>query len=339
MREKILAIIEKNSRIDLKDLAALLGESEAAVANEIAEMEKENIICGYHTLINWDNTSEEKVAALIEVKVTPQRGMGFDKIAERKLDKEEIDGVGIGVPGPVNERGEVPCAVNLFWGFKEVTKELTELTGLPSKAGNDANVAALGEAWKGAAAGAKNVILVTLGTGVGGGIIVDGKIVGGAHGAGGEIGHAAVDHEEKEACNCGNCGCLEQYASATGIVRVAQRTLAATDEQTVLRKFTKLSAKNVLDAFKEGDKVACDVMAQVGEMLGGTLAMFACVTDPEAIVIGGGVSKAGQPLIDCIQKYYEKYAFTACKKTPIILATLGNDAGIYGSARMVIKEV
>ena len=247
--------------------------------------------------------------------------------------------MGIGVPGPVNERGEVPCAVNLFWGFKEVTKELTELTGLPAKAGNDANVAALGEAWKGAAAGAKNVILVTLGTGVGGGIIVDGKIVGGAHGAGGEIGHAAVDHEEKEACNCGNCGCLEQYASATGIVRVAQRTLAATDEQTVLRKFTKLSAKNVLDAFKEGDKVACDVMAQVGEMLGGTLAMFACVTDPEAIVIGGGVSKAGQPLIDCIQKYYEKYAFTACKKTPIILATLGNDAGIYGSARMVIKEV
>ena len=183
------------------------------------------------------------------------------------------------------------------------------------------------------------MIMVTLGTGVGGGIIVDGKIVGGAHGAGGEIGHAAVDHEEKEACNCGNCGCLEQYASATGIVRVAQRTLAATDEQTVLRKFTKLSAKNVLDAFKEGDKVACDVMAQVGEMLGGTLAMFACVTDPEAIVIGGGVSKAGQPLIDCIQKYYEKYAFTACKKTPIILATLGNDAGIYGSARMVIKEV
>ena len=239
----------------------------------------------------------------------------LDKIAERKMDKEDIDGVGIGVPGPVNERG-----------------------GLASRAGNDANVAALGEAWKGAAAGSGNVILVTLGTGVGGGIIVDGKIVGGAHGAGGEIGHAAVNHEEKEACNCGNCGCLEQYASATGIVRVAQRTLAATEEETVLRKFPKLSAKNVLDAFKDGDKVACDVMAQVGEMLGGTLAMFACVTDPEAIVIGGGVSKAGQPLIDCIQKYYKKYAFSACKETPIILASLGNDAGIYGSARMVIKE-
>ena len=262
-----------------------------------------------------------------------------ERMQRDTLTLEDIAGLGIGVPGPVNSKGEVPRAVNLYWGYKNVVGEMEELTGLRAKAGNDANVAALGEAWKGAAAGAKNVILVTLGTGVGGGIIVDGKIVGGAHGAGGEIGHAAVDHEEKEACNCGNCGSLEQYASATGIVRVAQRTLAATDEQTVLRKFTKLSAKNVLDAFKEGDKVACDVMAQVGEMLGGTLAMFACVTDPEAIVIGGGVSKAGQPLIDCIQKYYEKYAFTACKKTPIILATLGNDAGIYGSARMVIKEV
>ena len=261
------------------------------------------------------------------------------KMEEHHLTKEDIKGIGVGVPAPVDSEGVVQNTANLGWGYKEVKREMEELSGMKAEIGNDANVAALGEAWKGAAAGAKNVILVTLGTGVGGGIIVDGKIVGGAHGAGGEIGHAAVDHEEKEACNCGNCGCLEQYASATGIVRVAQRTLAATDEQTVLRKFTKLSAKNVLDAFKEGDKVACDVMAQVGEMLGGTLAMFACVTDPEAIVIGGGVSKAGQPLIDCIQKYYEKYAFTACKKTPIILATLGNDAGIYGSARMVIKEV
>lgn len=262
-----------------------------------------------------------------------------NKLAQEAISKDDVQGIGIGVPGPVDSQGVVHRCVNLGWGVVNVAEELGNLTGLTIKVGNDANVAALGEMWQGGAKGSKDVIMVTLGTGVGGGIIVDGKIVGGAHGAGGEIGHAAVDHEEKEACNCGNCGCLEQYASATGIVRVAQRTLAATDEQTVLRKFTKLSAKNVLDAFKEGDKVACDVMAQVGEMLGGTLAMFACVTDPEAIVIGGGVSKAGQPLIDCIQKYYEKYAFTACKKTPIILATLGNDAGIYGSARMVIKEV
>ena len=260
------------------------------------------------------------------------------KIEEKGISKDDVEGVGIGVPGPVNSKGEVDRAVNLYWGYKDVAGEMEELTGLPAKAGNDANVAALGEAWKGAAAGAKNVILVTLGTGVGGGIILDGKIVAGVHGAGGEIGHANIDHAEEEKCNCGNSGCLEQYTSATGIVRVAKRTLAATEEKTVLRDFPNLSAKNVLDAYKDGDKVATDVMNQVGDKLGGALSVFACVTDPEAIVIGGGVSKAGQSLIDCIQKYYKKYAFSACKETPIILATLGNDAGIYGSARMVIKE-
>ena len=287
---------------------------------------------------------DEKQAEIEEMEVTATSGGGAVEVTangKKEIKNIKIDPQVIDPDDAEMLQDLVMAAANeAMRQMEELSQnEMEKLTGLRAKAGNDANVAALGEAWKGAAAGAKNVILVTLGTGVGGGIIVDGKIVGGAHGAGGEIGHAAVDHEEKEACNCGNCGCLEQYASATGIVRVAQRTLAATDEQTVLRKFTKLSAKNVLDAFKEGDKVACDVMAQVGEMLGGTLAMFACVTDPEAIVIGGGVSKAGQPLIDCIQKYYEKYAFTACKKTPIILATLGNDAGIYGSARMVIKEV
>lgn len=137
-----------------------------------------------------------------------------------------------GIPGPVNNKGEVDRAVNLYWGFKAVSKELSELTGLPSKAGNDANVAALGEAWKGAAEGAQNVMMVTLGTGVGGGIIVDGKIIAGQHGAGGEIGHALVVRGEKEKCNCGNRGCLEQYASATGIVRVAGRMLCQLQRRT-----------------------------------------------------------------------------------------------------------
>ena len=260
----------------------------------------------------------------------------LDKIAERKLDKEEIDGVGIGVPGPVNERGEVPCAVNLFWGFKEVTKELTELTGLPSKAGNDANVAALGEAWKGAAAGAKNVILVTLGTGVGGGIIVDGKIVGGAHGAGGEIGHAAVDHEEKEACNCGNCGCLEQYASATGVVRVAKRTLEKTSEDTALRNHADLTAKDVFDEAKAGDKVALEVVDEVCGILGAALSNIACVVNPEVIVIGGGVSKAGDILTDAVKKHFAATSFHACANTKFVLAGLGNDAGMYGCVEMLL---
>lgn len=260
----------------------------------------------------------------------------LSKMSEKAIDKKDVAGVGIGIPGPINSDGVVCCAVNLHWGYKEVAKELGGLTGLPAKAGNDANVAALGEAWKGAAAGARNVILVTLGTGVGGGIIVEGRIVAGHHGAGGEIGHANICHEETESCNCGNQGCLEQYASATGIVRLAKKALASSQEESVLRNKEALEAKDVLDAFKAGDSLACRVMDEVGEKLGGALAVFATVVDPEAIVIGGGVSKAGQPLIDCIQKHYKKYAFSLCKDVPMAIASLGNDAGIYGAAKMVL---
>lgn len=260
----------------------------------------------------------------------------LDKISEKSIDKKEVAGVGIGIPGPINSKGEAACAVNLYWGFKPVAKELGELTGLPAKAGNDANVAALGEAWKGAAAGAQNVIMVTLGTGVGGGIIVDGKIVAGYHGAGGEIGHANICHEEAESCNCGNKGCLEQYTSATGIVRLAKKALADSQEESLLRNKENLEAKDVLDAFKAGDSLAVRVMDEVGEKLGGALGIFAAVVDPEAIVIGGGVSKAGQPLIYCIQEHYKKYSFYLCKDVPIVTANLGNDAGIYGAAKMVL---
>ena len=168
--------------------------------------------------------------------------------------------------------------------------------------------------------------------------VIDSKIIAGYHGAGGEIGHACVNHNEVRPCNCGNHGCLEQYASATGIVRVANDILEESQEDSKMRHVEKLSAKNVLDFYKEGDALAVKTMEKVGDILGSTLAVFACVTDPEAIVIGGGVSKAGKPLTDCIQKYYQKYAFPSCKSTPIILASLGNDAGIYGAARMVIKD-
>lgn len=260
------------------------------------------------------------------------------KIAEKGIAKEAVKGVGIGVPGPVNGKGEVLCAVNLFWGFTPAAKILSELTGLPAMAGNDANVAALGETWKGAAEGSKDVIMVTLGTGVGGGIIINGKIISGHHGAGGEIGHAAMNHQETEACNCGNKGCLEQYTSATGIVRVALQELASGSEDSILRAVEKVTAKDVLDAYKAGDAVAERIMEKVGDTLGGALAVFSCVVDPETIVIGGGVSKAGQPLIDCIRKYYEKYAFSPCKDTPIVTAKLGNDAGIYGAARLVLQD-
>ena len=259
------------------------------------------------------------------------------KMAEKKLVKEQIIGLGMGLPAPVTEDGIVQNTANLGWGYKEVTRELEELLdGMKVIPGNDANVAALGEMWKGGGKGHKNVIMVTLGTGVGGGIIVDGKCLGGAHGAGGEIGHLCVNYQETETCGCGKKGCLEQYASATGIVRMAKKELAASGENSVLRDAEEISAKAVLDAFKVNDPVAVATMEKVGEQLGGALAIICCVTDPETIVIGGGVSKAGQPLIDCIRKYYREYAFESCKDTPIVIATLGNDAGIYGAAKMVL---
>lgn len=272
-------------------------------------------------------------------QILPDIAKAIDaKIKERDIDKANVDGVGIGLPGPVNDKGEIACAVNLYWGFKAVAKELSDLTGLNAKAGNDANVAALGEAWKGAAEGAANVALLTLGTGVGGGIILNKKILNGVNGAAGEVGHMPVNIHETDMCNCGNKGCLEQYASATGIVRVAKQELAASDEESVLRSADPLTAKDVLDAFKAGDLLGVRIMEKVGEILGSAIGTISCVVDPEVVVIGGGVSKAGQPLIDVIQKHYKNHSFRPSKNTPIVLATLGNDAGIYGAARMVLSE-
>ncbi len=258
-----------------------------------------------------------------------------DKIRERDLDREEIAGVGLGIPGPVNEEGEVPAAVNLHWGYVHIVSQMERLTGLDVKAGNDANVAALGEMWKGGGAGYHNVVLITLGTGVGGGIIVDGQILTGTHGAGGEIGHIHITDSVEENCNCGNRGCLEQVASATGISYLAKRRLAKDDAPSILRS-REITAKEVFDAVKENDAVALEIADEFGKYLGLALANVAGVCDPEIFVIGGGVSKAGPILLDFIKKYYREYAFLPCKETQFALAELGNDAGIYGAARLVI---
>ena len=212
------------------------------------------------------------------------------------------------------------------------------LTGLNVKVGNDANVAALGEMWQGGAKGCKDVIMVTLGTGVGGGIIVDGKIVAGFNGAGGEIGHITVNNDEIEACNCGQYGCLEQYTSATGIVRVAKRKLAKTASTTALTKYEPLTAKDIFDEAKAGDEIALSLVEEVCGILGSALSNMACVVNPEVIVIGGGVSKAGSILIDCIQKHFVETSFFACRDTKFALASLGNDAGMYGCVQMLLEE-
>lgn len=259
------------------------------------------------------------------------------KMTEKNLTKEMVEGIGVGIPGAVNEEGVVNKAVNLGWGVVRVKAELERLSGMKVKVGNDANVAALGENWMGSGKGYESIVMVTLGTGIGGGIIIDGKILTGANGAAGEIGHMVVNPQEVQACTCGHHGCIEQYASATGFARVARRTLAATDEDSRLRAFgDKVSAKNVFDCAKEGDKVAVEVVQQVCDMLGAALAKVGCVLNPDAFVIGGGVSKAGEILLEALQEAFQSQIFHASKNTPIVLATLGNDAGIYGAVRMLL---
>ena len=261
------------------------------------------------------------------------------KMAEKGIEAKEVVGVGIGVPGPVLHSGIVNNAVNLHWGVVDVAKDLSDLLdGLPVKVGNDANVAALGEQWKGGGEGFDNVLMVTLGTGVGGGIILGGRILEGSNGAGGEIGHIKVSDTETDRCNCGKCGCLEQYTSANGIVRVTRKALAVTKLKTTLAsQAEELNSKILFDEAKQGDEFALQMVDQFGKTLGEALACITTVVDPEVIVVGGGMSKAGQIVIDVIQKYYTPAAFHACRSVIFKLALLGNNAGMYGAVRMVLQ--
>lgn len=258
------------------------------------------------------------------------------KMAEKSITIEETAGVGVGVPGPVDAKGVVSTAVNLGWNNINVKKILNELLGMPVAAGNDANVAALGEMWKGGGQGYKTLVAITLGTGVGGGIIIDGQILTGATGSAGEIGHVHVDDNETVICACGNKGCLEQFASATGIVRLTKNKLKATNKPTMLTQ-RPISAKSVFDAVKAGDEVAIEIADQFGGYLGKGLAAVAGIINPEIFVIGGGVSKAGSIVLDYIRKYFNPNVFVGSRDAVFALATLGNDAGIYGAAKMMIE--
>ena len=253
------------------------------------------------------------------------------KLAEKNIAKEDVAGAGIGVPGPTLDTGYVSICVNLGWKDKNPANELSELLSIPVKAGNDANVAALGEMWKGGGEGYLDVVLLTLGTGVGGGIIINGEIAPSHRGVGGELGHITVNPDEEATCNCGNHGCLEQYASATGVVRIAKKLLAASKEESSLRTLETVTAKDVFDAAKAGDHLAVEAVEVLGKYLGLVVANVALTVDPDVFVIGGGVSKAGQVLIDVITKYYHKFAkIIGDNKAKVVLAKLGNDAGIYG---------
>lgn len=257
------------------------------------------------------------------------------KMEERKLQVRDIQGIGVGVPGAVDDEGTlVGGAVNIGWKVFNIPNELKAYINVPVKALNDANAAAFGELWQGGGKGCHSMVLVTLGTGVGGGIIVNGNILAGASGAGGEIGHIHIEDGETKECGCKNRGCLEQYASATGIVRLAGRRLAQDDRQSLLRE-GELSAKSVFDAVKAGDEVAIDVARQFGDYLGKGLAAVAAVVNPEVFVIGGGVSKAGEILLSFVEPCFQKYVFKPCGGAKFVLAKLGNDAGIYGAAGVI----
>ena len=291
--------------------------------------------------------SEGKLDEMWEIQTRKQDGGSLilidianeisNKLNEKGILKEEIEGIGLGVPGPVSDDGTVFKCVNLGWGIINVEKKLEELTGLKVKAGNDANVAALGEMWKGGGKGYKNVVMVTLGTGVGGGIIIDGKIVSGANGAGGEIGHIHISDNESETCGCGKRGCLEQYASATGIVKYANKLMSEVYTPSTLRRLEYISAKAIFEGAEEGDLLSLEVVEFFAKQLGKALSYITCVCDPEVIVIGGGVSKAGEIIINTVSKYYKQYAFHASRNTKFALAELGNEAGIFGGAKLIIQ--
>ena len=285
-----------------------------------------------HMVDKWEiptNTQDHGSSILSDVAAVIEGRLG--------ISKDDVEGIGIGVPGPVVQDSVVTECVNLGWGRVDVAKELAEKTGLKVRVGNDANVAALGEMWQGGGKGYKNVIMITLGTGVGGGIIINGNVINGSNGAGGEIGHVFVDETEEEVCGCGKRGCLEQYASATGIVRLANRALAADQRESSMRDVQKISAKTVLDAAKAGDEVAVEVVEKMGQVLGTALANAACIVDPQVFVIGGGVSKAGTIITEVIRKHYIERAFNSCRNADFALAQLGNDAGVYGCVYLLLN--
>lgn len=260
-------------------------------------------------------------------------------LSELQIERENVIGIGAGAPGFVNtDTGEVAIAVNLGWKNFKLGEKLSSLSNLPVYVDNDANIAALGENWKGSGELVDNLIAITLGTGVGGGIIANGKIISGANGTAGEIGHMTVT-DKGEKCNCGRIGCLETIASATGIGRLAEEKVKAselTELEAVYNANGKLTAKDVFDAAGKQDQVALDVINYVTDVLGLTIANIATIINPSKIVIGGGVSKAGQALLLPLKKSFSRYALPRLDEgCSFVIAELGNDAGIIGGAYLV----
>ena len=257
----------------------------------------------------------------------------YKSLLDKHINLDEVIGYGFGVPGPVINNQVTQC-VNLGWENYDVVGYFSQMVNNNAiYVNNDANVAALGEAFSGAAKGKQDVVMMTLGTGLGGGIISNGVPVEGHHGAAAELGHIIVNLHGR-ICNCGNSGCLETIASATGIVREYKELKEELNIPSILDN-QELSAKAIMDAAKNKDQLSENVINNVAFYLGYACHIISVTTNPEVIVIGGGVSKAGNFLLDKVQSAFSKYHFEAVKDTVIKLATLGNDAGMYGAALLV----
>ena len=262
----------------------------------------------------------------------------YKSILAYDINLEEVLGYGFGIPCQVID-GVILNGVNIDWKDYDLIGEFNSLVKndlIIVK--NDANVAALGETWMGAAKGYNNSVMITIGTGVGGGIVVDSKAVDGAHGSGGEIGHLRVVHENGIICNCGNVGCLESVSSATGI-KIAFDTLIQSNKyETKIEDTKNISVKNIFDAAKDGDPLCLEVVNKTAYYLGYACQILSVITNPDIIIIGGGVSNAGSFFIDKIRNEFKQTAFKTVKETLIVRAKLGNNAGIYGAAALVIND-
>lgn len=260
------------------------------------------------------------------------------KLTEQNIAPQDVEGIGLGVPGPVAADTTVNKCVNLGWGVFNLKERMNQLLPAIPKiaAGNDANVATLGELWQGGGKGYHSAVMFTLGTGVGGGIVVDDKIVAGTNGGAGEVGHMTVEPQESVPCACGKYGCLEQYASANGVVRMGKVMLFQSYKPSKLREMETFTAKDICDLARDGEEMALDIIDRFGEYMGRAMSYVSCTVDPDICIIGGGMSRAGSIITDAILKYYRRYAFHVSTGTSIVIAKLGNDAGIYGCAKMIL---
>ena len=260
-------------------------------------------------------------------------------VAKAQIPRAFVAGIGLAVPCPIPASGDAKVKANIAINLPELRVAIQKhCPDAVVKYENDANAAAMGEAWLGSAKGVQNVVMVTIGTGVGGGVIVNGDVVSGVVGAGGEIGHMCLNPAEERTCGCGGHGHLEQYSSATGVVRCMKKLLDENPDIPCTLRGIDFAAKDVFDAARSGDALAAREVDEMTDTLGMALASIASTTDPEMFMVGGGVARAGDVLFNPLREHFKTYAFSSCRETPIVAATLGNDAGIYGAVRLIVGE-